>query len=86
VQGRGEQEEKREDQAWFNAETVESREQTRAVSDKQKDDAALEYEPQQMMFVLQRLKDLSDNLSLLHTHLPNMEALMAETSMTFVRR
>jgi hypothetical protein len=27
-----------------------------------------------MMFVLQRLKELSDNLSLLHTNLPNMEA------------
>jgi hypothetical protein len=27
-----------------------------------------------MMFVLYRLKELSDNLSLLHTNLPNMEA------------
>ena len=58
----------------FDAETVESREQTRQVSDKREDDATLEYDPQQMMFVLQRLKELSDNLSLLHTNLPNMEA------------
>ena len=58
----------------FDAETVESLEQTRAVSDKREDDATLEYEPQQMMLFLQRLKDLSDNLSLLHTNLPNMEA------------
>ena len=58
----------------FDAETVESREQTRQVSDKHEDDAMLEYDPQQMMFVLQRLKELSDNLSLLHTNLPNMEA------------
>ena len=70
----------------FGAETVESHEQTRAFSDKRKDDAALEYEPQQMMCVLQRLKDLSDNLSLIHTHLPIMEALMVETSIPFVRR
>jgi hypothetical protein len=58
----------------FDAETVESCEQTRQVSDKREDDAALEYDQQQMMFVLQRLKELSDNLPLLDMNLPNMEA------------
>ena len=55
----------------FDAETVDSSEQTRAVSDKRENDATLEYEPQQMMFVLQRLKDLSNNLSQCQTFSTN---------------
>jgi deoxyribodipyrimidine photolyase len=58
----------------FEAETAGFHEQTCLVSDQREDAAMLEYDPQQMMFVLQRLKELRDNLSLLHTNLPNMEA------------